>query len=160
MNFLEVTQTVLICAGTLLFIALFLLKDKLLTSVLDSDAVNNKIQTVLNDMGESFREGLTNMLESPAVSRANTIIGRLGHESRADDALKDKVADKLLQSNPLIGKALEYFDLTPMEGLSLINDPTLGPLIQSFIQKAQEGLGKGFRPGGSQGTGQRPATKY
>lgn len=88
------------------------------------------IQNVLNDVGEQ----ITGMLKDPTVSRAMGIIGKRSGEVRADKASIEKVANKVFEASPLLEKALEYFDLTPIEGLRMLNDPLVGPLIQGVIQ--------------------------
>lgn len=97
------------------------------------------IQQVLNDVGGSISEQITSTFAEPNVKRAMTIIGRKGNEQRTDNNLRERVADKVLGASPLIGKVLDYFDITPLEGLQLYHDPIIGP----FIQGAIESYGKG-----------------
>jgi len=108
---------------------IFLLKFKASIPVL--------IQEVLNDVGGQFSE----IFEKPQVKRAMTVLGKQSGDVRASAALKNKVATKALGQNVLLKKALEYLDITPMEGLELMGDPTVGPVIRNLMA--------GFAKGGS-----------
>lgn len=104
------------------------------------------IQGVLNDVGNQ----LTETFAKPSVARAMGIIGAHGHESQSDNALREKVAEKVVSESPVIGKALEYFGISPVEGLKLMNDPLLAPLIQGFLNKTKTlNLGGGNVEGGA-----------
>lgn len=108
-------------------------------------ALPELVQDVLNDVGQSIGKQFKNVFADPNVKRAMSILGKESGESRASDALKSRVADKMMNQNFVIKKALEYFDLTPLEGVQLMNDPTFGPLIQnaigSLMQKVSGGGG-------------------
>lgn len=121
------------------------------------------IEQVLVDVGQSISEELPkaigSVLGEPQVKRAMSVLGKESGEVRADKALVKRVASQAMDQVPGIGLILKQFDLTPVEGLKLMNDPLIGPLIQRGIAAAQKGLGglgKGFNsPGGGSFQGYR-----
>lgn len=96
----------------------------------NEDAIGDLVQGALNDVGAQL-EGI---FKDPTVKKAYSILGKESGEVRHDSALRERVADKVLDQSPLAKKALEYFELTPMEGLQILNDPMLAPLIQGFLK--------------------------
>lgn len=118
------------------------------------------IQQVLDDVGASISEQMAQIFEKPSVSRAMSVLGKESGSKRASAALKNKVAEKALGSNILAKKALEYLDITPLEGFELMNDPTFGPVIRNMIggfSKGLGGLGGSNSPGiRTRGRGQVP----
>lgn len=88
------------------------------------------IQSVLNDVGEQLNEIFAN----PTVKKAYTILGKQGAEVKHDEALRNRVAEKAISESPALKKVLEYFEVTPIEGLKLLNDPLLQPIIAKFTQ--------------------------
>lgn len=100
------------------------------------------VQNVLNDVGAQISETFS----TPAVKHAMSIMGKQSGEVRADAALRNRVAEKAVEGSPLLGKALEYFDLSPIEGLQLLNDPLLQPIIQGFLKKGGQSGGSGSLP--------------
>mgnify|MGYP001325558709 CR=1 FL=1 len=110
------------------------------------------IQTILNDVGASVSGQLKEAFLDPNVKKAFSILGKQSGEVRANDALREKAADKLLEGYPAIGMILDQLDLTPIEGLQLMNDPLVGPMIRGALQKGLEGLqgGGGSAPHNSQ----------
>ena len=112
------------------------------------DLLHDTVQEGLDTIGTTFSE----VFEKPQVKRAMTVLGKQSGEVRASDALKERIAEKAIGNSILIKKACEYFDITPVEGLELMQDPTFGPLIQGFIQKGGASLSKalGGLGGGSQ----------
>lgn len=104
------------------------------------------IQEILNDVGVGISETFTETFKNPAVKNFMSQMGKKSGEVRADDALKNRVAEKALGSNVLLKKAFDYFDITPIEGMELMNDPTVGPFIQRFIANLAQG-GQGFLSG-------------
>lgn len=94
------------------------------------------VQNVLNDVGKQLEK----TFENPTIRKAYGILGQKSGDARAEKALRVKVADKVMDENPIIKKALEYFDIEPLEGLQLLNDPMIGPLIQGYISKLQGGI--------------------
>ena len=97
------------------------------------------IQEGLNTVGDS----MSKILAEPQVKRAMSVLGSKSGDARASKALKNRVANKALDSNIVIKKALDYFGLTALEGIELMQDPTFGPIIQGFIAKGTQGLMKG-----------------
>jgi hypothetical protein len=146
-----VLVTALIILNTLLLGALIVFLLKFKASIPD-------IQQVLDDVGASISEQLTQIFEKPSVSRAMSVLGSKSGDARASKALKAKVAEKALGSNVLVKKALEYLDITPVEGLELMNDPTIGPIIQNALAGGLGGFTKGFGRGNS-GRGPNPRNK-
>jgi len=108
------------------------------------------IPLILNDVGESIGEQLSGLVEKPAVKQAMTMMGNKSGEVRADKALRKKAADKMLDTIPSLKMVLEQLDITPIEGLQLLNDPLVGPWIRGFLDKGLTGLfsGGGSAPGG------------
>ena len=117
------------------------------------------IQEILDDVGASISESMTGMsktvtesFKNPAVKNFMSQMGSKSGEARASKALKNRVAEKALGQNILLKKALEYLDITPMEGIELMGDPTVGPVIRNLMagfSKGGQGLLQGFNnPGG------------
>ena len=107
------------------------------------------IQAILDDVGASISETFEGTFKNPAVKNFMSQMGKKSGDVRADKALKERVADKALGNSILIKKACEYFGITALEGLELMQDPTFGPIIQGFIQKGGQGLLSGIGAGGS-----------
>ena len=106
------------------------------------------LPVILTDVGMSVGEQLSEVFEKPTVKQAMSLMGKKSGEVRADSALRNKAADKLLEGYPSIGFILDQLDLSPVEGLQLMKDPLIGPFIQGALQKGLKGLGKGFNPSG------------
>jgi len=99
--------------------------------------VKRKLPVLLTDVGmgltEQIGEALGQMIEKPMVKRAMSALGTKSGEVRADKALVDRVADSVLDSSPLVKMAIEKLGISPVEALSLYNDPTVGPIIQGIL---------------------------
>lgn len=108
------------------------------------------IDEVLSDVGADISNKLSEIFQEAPVKRAMSVLGKESGKSRASEALKNKVAEKAIGSNIVLKKALEYFDISPMEGLQLLNDPTMGPMIKGVMANFQGGLSQGgsSSPGG------------
>ena len=130
-------STVFLLVNTIILVGLVIVLYKFKRSIPD-------IQQVLDDVGESIGEQLSGIFEKPAVSKAMGILGKRSGEVRGNKALMNKVANKAIGQNVLAKKALEYLDITPMEGLQLLNDPTFGPMIQGLIGQFSKGAAGGF----------------
>lgn len=119
--------------------------------------VRRTLPIILTDVGLSVSEQIGDNIKQtfadPNVSKAFSILGKKSGESRANNALREKAAEKILEGIPSIGFILDQMDLTPIEGLQLLNDPLIGPTIQGFLQKGMKGLLKGQAP--SQGQSYR-----
>lgn len=98
------------------------------------------LQGALNDVGTQ----LSDIFEKPQVQRAMSVLGKQSGAVRADSALKERVAEKALGQNVLVKKALDYFGLSALEGIELMQDPTFGPIIRGFVEKGGQGLLKGL----------------
>lgn len=112
-------------------------------------SIPNLMQNVLNDVGSQ----ITDIIAEPNVKRAMSILGSKSGEVRADNALRTKAADAIVGQSPVIERILSEIDITPLEGLKLMNDPIFGPYIQTAIQKFTEGISGG---GGSSNSGGIP----
>lgn len=91
------------------------------------------LQQALTDVGSQINETMS----APVVKRAMSILGSKSGDVRADKALVSRVSGQIVGELPLLGKILEQFDITPEEGLKLINDPMIGPFIQNALAKLQ-----------------------
>ena len=111
------------------------------------DLLHDTVQAGLDTVGETF----SGIFEKPQVKRAMSVLGKESGNVRADKALKTKVAEKALGQSVIVKKALDYFGLSALEGIELMQDPTFGPIIQGFIAKGGQGLLKGFTGNGNQG---------
>jgi len=111
-------------------------------------SIPDLLQGALNDVGEQ----LSGIFKEPQVKRAMSVLGKESGKVRASDALKNKVAEKAIGSSVLLKKGCEYFGITPVEAIELMQDPTFGPIIQGFVVKGSQaiaGLGGGHNnPGG------------
>lgn len=99
-------------------------------------AIPNLMQDVLTDVGEELKEIFAN----PTIKKAYSFMASQSHVARADNALREKVAGKIVGQSAVLGKALEYLDISPVEGLKLLNDPLLQPIIGGLLS------GKGNLP--------------
>lgn len=128
----------------LLLTFLSLILTPLLTYALLKLYFNRTIPEILNDVGasigEQFGELFGEIFEKPTVKQAMSLMGKKSGEVRANAALRNKAADKLLEGYPSIGFVLDQLDLTPVEGLQLLKDPLIGPFIQGALQKGLKGL--------------------
>lgn len=136
--------TILSVANTVLLgvLIIFLLKFK--RSIPD-------IQQVLDDVGQSIGEQFSGIFEKPAVSKAMSVLGKKSGMVRADAALRKKAADGIIQQIPAAGFVLDQLGMTAEEGLRLLNDPMIGPMIQNMLSKGTGGLQNlltGFGSGG------------
>jgi len=89
------------------------------------------VQNVLTDIGEQLKTTFAD----PMVKRGMSIIAGKSGEVRADNALRAKVANKVVGESPVIEQILAYFDIDAVDGLKLLNDPLLAPIIQGFLSK-------------------------
>ena len=126
-------ETILSVVSTVLLGALIIIMLKFKRDMPD-------IQHVLDDVGASIGEQMTEIFEKPSVSKAMSVLGKQSGEVRADKALRNKVANKILDQYPSIGFILEQLDLSPIEGVKLLNDPLVGPWIKGMISKATSGF--------------------
>ena len=100
------------------------------------------VQEVLDDVGTSIAEQLSGLFEKPMVKRAMSTLGKQSGAVRADNALRDRAANKILESYPSINLVLDQLNMTPTEGLQLLNDPLIGPFIKGAISKGLSGFMK------------------
>lgn len=112
------------------------------------------IQEVLDDVGASIGEQLSSVLEKPMVKRSMSVLGKESGKVRANDALKNRVADKIMSQRPFIKRVMEEFEISPIEGLQLLNDPDIGPFLQRGISVFTKNLG------GPQKSGPRSNNPY
>lgn len=111
------------------------------------------IQDGLNTVGETLSE----LFEKPVVKASMSHLGKMSGDVRAAKALKKRVAETVVSKNLLLKKGLEYLDISYEEGLELMADPTLGPVIRNVMASLQDGASGllGGLGGGGQGQGQR-----
>lgn len=140
----------MILINTALLLALIMILASFKRSIPD-------IEQVLVDVGGGITEDLKGIFEKPMVKRAMSTLGKQGGEARASNALKNKVAEKALGQNILLKKALEYLDITPMEGIELMGDPQIGPVIRNLMAGFQKG-GSNLL-GGLGGAGSNPGQR-
>ena len=119
---------------------LSLILTPLLTYALLKLYFSRTIPEILNDVGASIGEQFGEIFEKPAVKQAMSVMGKKSGEVRASNALRNKAADKILEGVPSIGFILDQLDLTPVEGLQLMNDPLIGPFIKRAIEGGLKGL--------------------
>ena len=120
-------------------------------------------QQIFDEFGEGMGSTISALVKDPMVSRAMSTLGKKSGDVRANTALKNKVATKLVGQNLLLKKGLEYLGISPFEGLELMSDPTMGPMIQNVMGMLQKGAGKalgGFGGGGSRPPGRNHAIIY
>ncbi|MBA7530986.1 hypothetical protein ES705_23197 [subsurface metagenome] len=113
-------------------------------------------QQIFDDFGGSIGETFEGLVKDPMVSRSMSVLANKGGDVRAARALKKRVADTIVSKNVLLKKGLEYLDISSEEGLELMADQTLGPVIRNVMGSLQDGasgLLSGF--GGGQRQGQR-----
>lgn len=105
---------------------------------------------IFDDLGLNISKVFQESFEKPSVSKAMSVLGSKSGEVRADKALQKRVAAQAIDKIPGIGLILKQFDLTPIEGLKLMNDPVIGPLIQRGLAMAQGAISKATQGGGGQ----------
>lgn len=131
---LEEIITALVVANTLFLVSLIVVLLKFKHSIPD-------IQQVLNDVGQSVAQQFSEVFEKPMVKKSMTILGKESGEVRADKALREKVANNFLESYPSAKFILDQLDITPLEGLQLMRDPLIGPLIQNVVSGGLSNFG-------------------
>lgn len=109
-------------------------------------------QQIFDDFGEGIGKTFAEGVKDPMVKRAMTTLGAKSGEARASKALQKKVADKIVGQNVLLQKGLEYLDISSVEGLELMNDPTLGPVIRNMMAQIAKGAGGLLGGGGGGGS--------
>lgn len=128
--------TALIILNTILLGALIIFLLKFKESMPD-------IQQVLDDVGASISSQLSEIFSKPAVSKAMSVLGKKSGEVRANKALRNKAANALLGQYPSVGLILDQLDMTPVEGLQLMKDPLIGPIIQGALSGGLKGFSQG-----------------
>lgn len=117
------------------------------------------IQEVLNDVGGSIADQFSGIFEKPVVKKAYSVLGKQSGEKRADKALRKKAANALIDQIPAAGFVLDQLGMTPEEGLKLMNDPMIGPLIQNMLQKGTGGIQSALANFGVNGAGNSPPSR-
>lgn len=128
MNLLELLAASLIPTMAIVGLLIYLKK-----------SIPKLIQNVLDDVGGQ----ITATLKDPQVKHAMSIMGKKSGEVRADSALRERVADSVISQSPVIERVLEELDITPIEGLKLMNDPLFAPIINQVMGKLKSGQGEG-----------------
>jgi hypothetical protein len=96
-------------------------------------------QQVFDEFGGSMGEAFSNFAKDPMVSRSMSVLSQKSGDARTAKALKKRVADTIVSKNLLLKKGLEYLDISSVEGLELMADPTLGPVIRNVMASLQDG---------------------
>ncbi len=111
---------------------------------------------VFGNLGKDISATLEEIVTNPTVKASFSNMGKLSGDVRAANALRKRVADTVVGKNLLLKKGLEYLDISSEEGLELMADPTLGPVIRNVMASLQDGAsGLLSGVGGGQGGGQR-----
>lgn len=145
--------------GTYLSVLIALLLGYLIVKLYNFErSAPDLIQDALNDVGAQ----ISKIFEKPVVKASMTNLGKRSGEVRASTALKNRVAKQVMGQNVLISKACEALGITPMEGLQLMQDPTIGPMIQGMMGKIQAGAGGllGNLGGGGNGGPNAPGSSF
>ncbi|MBA7531860.1 hypothetical protein ES705_24084 [subsurface metagenome] len=106
---------------------------------------------VFDNLGGDISAAFTEIVSQPVVKASMSQLGSKSGDVRAARALKKRVADTVVSKNILLKKGLEYLDISSEEGLELMADPTLGPVIRNVMGSLQDGasgLLSGFGSGG------------
>jgi hypothetical protein len=98
------------------------------------------LPAILEDAGANISDMLTEVFEKPTVKQAMSLMGKKSGDVRANKALVSKVSGKIMQQYPFLSTILNQFDITPEEGLRLMQDPMIGPWIQGMLQKGLKGV--------------------
>lgn len=97
------------------------------------------IQAILDDVGDSISEQLSEMFGNPAIKNWMSSMGKKSGEVRSDAALRNKVAEGIVSLSPAIKWGLDKIGITPLEGVRLYSDPTFGPMIKSIFESIKKG---------------------
>lgn len=108
---------------------------------------------VFDNLGGDISAAFTDIVSQPVVKASMSQLGSKSGDVRAAKALKKRVADTVVSKNILLKKGLEYLDISSEEGLELMADQTLGPVIRNVMAGLQDGA-SGFLDGLGSG-GQR-----
>ena len=108
---------------------------------------------VFDNLGGDISAAFSEIVSKPVVKASMSQLGSKSGDVRAARALKKRVADTVVSKNLLLKKGLEYLDISSVEGLELMADPTLGPVIRNVMASLQDGA-SGLL-GGLGGGGQR-----
>ena len=113
---------------------------------------------IFDNLGGDISAAFSEIVSKPVVKASMSQLGAKSGDVRAAKALKKRVADTVVSKNILLKKGLEYLDISSVEGLELMADPTLGPVIRNVMGSLQDGasgllggLGGGQRQGQRQG---------
>jgi len=91
------------------------------------------MQNVLNEIGPQIGGQINEMLGTPNVKRAMSILSKKGVDQKASNQLRNKVAENLVGNNPVVKGVLDSLGVTPVQALELKADPLFGPLIDKAI---------------------------
>lgn len=128
-------STIILVANTIMLACLVLVFVKIKRNLPD-------FQQIFDDLGGSIGEQFQILFEKPSVSKAMSVLGKASGDKRADAALRKKAAESVIGQYPAAGFVLKQMGMTPLEGIKLINDPMIGPMIQKFMANGAKGLSK------------------
>ena len=94
---------------------------------------------VFDNLGGDISAAFSEIVSKPVVKASMSQLGSKSGDVRAARALKKRVADTVVSKNILLKKGLEYLDISSVEGLELMADPTLGPVIRNVMASLQDG---------------------
>ncbi|MBA7530797.1 hypothetical protein ES705_23008 [subsurface metagenome] len=113
-------------------------------------------QQIFDEFGGGISATFKEIVTNPTVKASFSNMGKQSGDVRAARALKKRVADTVVGKNLLLKKGLEYLDISSVEGLELMADPTLGPVIRNIMASLQDGAsGLLSGVGGNKSGGQR-----
>lgn len=98
------------------------------------------VQNVLDDVGAQLEE----IFKNPTISKAYGILAKHSGEVRADNALRTRFANKVVEQIPSIAGVLDWLEMEPLDAIRLWQDPLVGPIIQQFVGGAMHKIGKGL----------------
>lgn len=99
----------------------------------------NMIQTVLDDVGESFSENFKEIMVDPTVKRGFGLAGKLSGEARGVKAVTNKIAEGIIDQNPLIKIVAEKLGFPLDEMMDQYGAETVMQAISKF-QPILQGL--------------------
>ena len=150
MNLIQAFVSVLSAFGLLgliLILAFRKYKTKAINAIttLFIQKLESKLPEILESVGLSVAEQIRDMIKqeflNPNVKRFFSHIGTEGGEVKTNKALVSRVSNTILDQYPAAKMVLDRLNITPEEGLTLLNDPTVGPLIRQALGQLTAGLG-------------------
>lgn len=92
-------------------------------------AFRDDIALAIEHLPDAFSEGIESTLSKPAVSKAMGILGKRSGEVRANDAAFNKVADFVVNSDPIVKTIVDQVGIDPTTALGLLSDPRIKNIL-------------------------------